>query len=150
MATTTRNCLVDGATGVIRSTDSGVSGSIVGTSDTQTLTNKRITWRVVSMTDATSFTPTGDTADENTQANTQAAGTLTANAPSGTPTDGQRLILRIKCTNAQTWSFNGVYRDSTSIPFPSATTGASKTDYLGFLYNFADSKWDLIAYSAGY
>jgi len=116
----------------------------------QTLTNKRVTWRVVSMTDATSITPTGDTADENTQANTQAAGTLTANAPSGTPTDGQKLILRIKCTNAQNWSWNAIYRGSNDVVLPTSTTGSSKTDYLAFIYNNADTKWDLLAKNLGF
>lgn len=126
------------------------SGDVIGTTDTQTLTNKRITQRVVSMADATSFTPTADTADINTQTNTQAAGTLTANAPSGTPTDGQMLKLRIKSTNAQTWSWNAIYRGSNDVVLPTSTTGTSKTDLLGFVYNATDTKWDLVAKSLGY
>ncbi len=110
----------------------------------------RINPRVVSMADATSFTPTGDTADENTHANTQGAGTLTANAPSGTPVDGQRLILRIKSTNVQTFSWNAIYRGSNTVTLPVATTGSSKTDYFGFIYNSADSKWDCVSASYGY
>lgn len=117
---------------------------------TQTLTNKRITSRVVSMADATSFTPTGDTADENTQANTQSTGTLTANAPSGTPTDGQKLTLRIKTSNVQTFSWNAIYRGSLSVALPTASTGSGKTDYFGFIYNLADTKWDCVAASYGY
>lgn len=126
------------------------SGAILGTTDTQTLTNKRITQRVVSMADATSFTPTATTADENTHVNTQASGTLTADAPSGTPTDGQKLILRIKSTNAQTFAWNAIYRGSNDVVLPTSTTGTSKTDYLAFIYNAADSKWDLMAKSLGY
>lgn len=117
---------------------------------TQTITATRITQRVVSMTDTTSFTPTGDTADVNTQANTQAAGTLTANAPSGTPTDGQKMVLRIKSTNVQTYSWNAIYRGNSDLALPGTSTGASKTDYIGFMYNSADSKWDLVAMTRGF
>lgn len=106
--------------------------------------------RVVSMSDATSFTPTSATADINTQANTQAVGTLTANAPSGSPSNGQKLLLRIKSTNIQTFSWNAIYRGSNTVALPTATTGSSKTDYFGFIYNSADSKWDCIAASYGY
>lgn len=117
---------------------------------TETLTNKRITQRVVSMADATSTTPTGDTADMDTQANTQSAGTLTVNAPSGTPTDGQKLIIRIKSTNVQTFSWNSIYRGSTDLPLETATTGSSKTDYYGFIYNAADTKWDYMSKNEGF
>lgn len=126
------------------------SGALVGDTDTQTLTNKRITPRVVSMSDATSFTPTGDTADINTQVNTQAAGTLTANSPSGTPTDGQKIMLRIKCTNAQTYAWNAIYRGSNDVALPTSTTGSSKTDRLLFVYNSADTTWDLLAKNLGF
>lgn len=110
----------------------------------------RIDPRVVSMSDATSFTPTGDTADQNTQANTQATGTLTANAPSGTPVNGQKLIIRIKSTNVQTFAWNAIYRGSNTVVLPVATTGSSKTDYFGFIYNAADTLWDCVSAVYGY
>lgn len=124
--------------------------TLVGRATTDTLTNKRITQRVVSMSDATSITPTGDTADMNTQANTQTAGTLTVNAPSGTPTDGQKLTIRIKSTNVQTYSWNAIYRGSVDLPLETASSGSSKTDYLGFIYNAADSKWDYVSKNEGF
>jgi hypothetical protein len=105
--------------------------------------------RVISMSDATSFTPTADTADINTQTNTQAAGMLTANAPSGTPEDGQRLELWIKCTNVQTWSFNAIYRGGTALALPTTTSGGSLKDHLAFVYDSADAKWTLLAYTPG-
>ena len=117
---------------------------------TQTLTNKRITQRVVTMTDATSFTPTGDTADMNTQANTQATGTLTANAPSGTPTNGQRLLIRIKSTNVQTFAWNAIYRGGTTVALPTVTSGGSKTDYFEFRYESTGAKWDIQRVNLGY
>lgn len=110
----------------------------------------RLGWRVVSMADATSITPTGDTADENTQINTQAIGTLTVNNPSGTPADGQRLVLRIKSTNVQTFSWGGIYRGSLDTPLPTVSSGSSLTDYIAFLYNGADSKFDLVGLNFGH
>lgn len=125
------------------------SGTVVGTSDTQTLTNKRINPRIQTAADATSVTPTGDSADQTIQANTQTAGTLTMNAPTGTPVDGQKWVFRIKSTNVQTYSWNAIYRGGTTA-LATASSGSSKTDYYGFLYNSADSKWDFVSTAAGF
>lgn len=81
---------------------------------------------------ATTITPDASTADQVVQTNTQAGGTLTVNAPLGSPTDGQRLTIRVKCTNVQTFAWNAIYRASSSLALTSATTGGSKTDYFGF------------------
>lgn len=115
----------------------------------QTLTNKRVTPRIVTMADATSVTPTSDTADENIFVSTQAGGTLTVNAPTGTPTDGQRLILRLKSTNAQTYSFNATYAFSASVVAPT-TLAAGKTDYIGIIWNATNTKWDVVAVDQGH
>lgn len=110
----------------------------------------RIRPRVISMADATSFTPTGDTADINTQTNTQALGTLTANAPSGTPTDGQVLELIISSTNVQTFAWNAIYAGCTTTALPIATTGSSKTDKFWFQYNSSNSKYEIFNAQYGY
>lgn len=66
-------------------------------------------------------------------------------APSGTPTDGQNLIIRIKDDGtARGLLWNAIYRASSDLPLPS-TTVVNKTLYLGFKYNSAATKWDLIA-----
>ena len=106
--------------------------------------------RVVSLADATSITPTAGTADQNIHVNTQAVGTLTVNAPSGTPVDSQILTLRIKSTNVQTYSWNAVYRGSTGLSLPVASTGGGKTDYYNFRYNLADTVYDFLAQTPGY
>lgn len=106
--------------------------------------------RVTTAADAVSITPNGDTSDIVIQTNTQVAGTLTINNPTGTPVAGQRLVVRVKCTNAQTLAFGNQFRFSTDIAQPAATTGTSKTDYLGFLYNAVDLKWDAVAKAFGY
>lgn len=119
---------------------SNISEQLVGLTATQTLTNKRITKRVVTAADATSITPTGDTADWTEQANTQATGTLTINAPTGSPTSHQAWGLNIKSTNVQTFSWNAIFVGGTN-PLPTATTGGGKWDYYTFIYNSTSLKW---------
>jgi hypothetical protein len=135
---------------------SGVNDTIVNRTSTDTLTNKRVTPRVVSLVlgSGPSFTLSTDNADMNTLVDAQAAGNLTANAPTGTPTDGQRLMFRINSTNVQQYQWNAIFRGSTTSPLPTATTGSianvPKTDYIGFIYNATDNKWDCVAVDMGH
>lgn len=65
-------------------------------------------------------------------------------APSGTPVNGNGLIIRIKDNGtARALTYNAIYR-AIGVDLPT-TTVLSKTHYLGFIYNSADSKWDCIA-----
>jgi hypothetical protein len=109
---------------------------------TQTLTNKRITKRIGTEASSATSTPTADSVDQWNVTALAAADTFAA--PSGTPTNGQTLIVRIKDNGtAQTLGFNAIYRFSTDLPKPT-TTVLGKTIYLGFVYNAADSKWDCL------
>lgn len=121
------------------------AGALVGTTDTQTLTNKRVTARVVTVADAATITPTGDTADEYTV--TALAQAATIATPSGTPTNGQKLILRIKdngVARALTWTTTpGAYR-AVGVLLPTTTT-ANKVTYVGCIYNTQDAYWDVVA-----
>lgn len=117
--------------------------SLVTLTGTQTLTNKRITKRVSTTTDSGSPTPNADTDDIYTV--TALAQAATFGAPTGTPTNGQPLLIRVKDNaTARALSFNASYRFSSDLPAPT-TTVLSKTLYLGFIYNSADSKWDCVA-----
>lgn len=139
----------NGGTGQNSTATFPTSGVVVTEAATETLTAKRITPRVVTMADAASVTPTSDTADINIFSSSQVAGTLTVNAPSGTPTDGQKLILRLKSTNAQTYSFNATYAFSTSVTAPT-TLAAGKTDYLAILWDATNTKWDVASVDQGH
>jgi hypothetical protein len=70
--------------------------------------------------------------------------------PSGTATNHNELLIRIKDNAAaRVLSWNAIYRASTDLALP-AITIISKTMYLKFEYNGADSKWDLLAVGDNY
>ena len=127
----------------------GPSGVIVGTTDIQTLSNKRVTPRTSSVTASGTVTPTGDAAD---QYEIVATGGLTIAAPGGTPTNGQRLIIRIKnngtvTSQTITWTTTaGAYRViGVTLPAATPTSATTGVHYVGCLYNAADGFWDVLA-----
>ena len=88
-------------------------------------------------------TPTGDGLSNFFTVTALAAGATFA-APSGTPADGNRLLIRIKDNGtARTLAWNAIYR-AVGVTLPT-TTVISKTLYVGAFYNSADSKWDVTA-----
>jgi hypothetical protein len=117
--------------------------TLVGRATTDTLTNKRITQRVSTSTVTTSpQTPNSDNFDQYSYTGINLP--LTIGADTGTPTVGQRLIIRLKddgTGRALTW--NALYR-AIGVTLPT-TTVASKTTYVGFIYNATDTKWDAVA-----
>lgn len=120
--------------------------TLVGKATTDTLTNKRITPRVQSVSDAATITPNADN-DDCVDITAIAQGFTIAN-PSGTPVNFQRLVIRIKdngTARAITWG-NGYVAGGVSLP---TTTVLSKILNLGFVYNTANSlnKWQLVAYA---
>ena len=73
-------------------------------------------------------------------------GNITIETPAGTPTDGQKLIIRIKDAGTSVnVSWNVIYR-AVGVSLPT-TTIANKTAYIGFIYNTLDADWDAIALS---
>lgn len=74
-------------------------------------------------------------------------GAITFLQPSGSPQDGQKLMIRIKdngTARAITWTTSaGAFR-AVGITLP-ATTVLSKVTYVGCVYNSTDSFWDVVA-----
>jgi hypothetical protein len=130
-----------------------LSGSVILTgatiTNTGTLTLPTVTSTVISKitgttTSSATPSPTGNGALNEYTLTAQAAAATIA-APSGTPVDGNELILRIKDNaTSQTLAFNAIYRFSSDLAAPTATV-ISKTLYMKFKYNSADSKWDCLA-----
>lgn len=124
-----------------------VEGVVVPTiSSTNTLTNKRINPRsVVAGATSGNLTVNGDTTDLYEAEGL--TGAITFLQPSGTPIDGQKLMIRIKdngTARAITWTTSaGAFR-ALGITLPT-TTVLSKVTYVGCVYNSTDSFWDVIA-----
>jgi hypothetical protein len=116
--------------------------SIVTYSGTETLTNKRIDPRDVSTASASSLTP--DISVGDIYAYTALAANLTINAPTGTPTNGDKLIFRLLDNGtSRTLTWDSTYT-VIGVTLPTATT-INKTTYVGCIYNANNTRWDVIA-----
>jgi hypothetical protein len=124
------------------------SGAIVGDTDVQTLSGKRITKRAVVLTDAATVTLNWDTTDLGILT-TLSQTTNFANG-SGTPTNGQFIMVRIKSATARPVTFGTQYRGSVSAALPTTTSGGNLTDYWGFVYNLTDAKADFMPAATGF
>ena len=111
-------------------------------SDTETLTNKRITQRLVTTTDDATAAIDCNSYDIY---ELSAVADATVFTVTGTPTNGQKLIIRFKdagTTKGLTWTgFTAV-----GITLPT-TTVVSKWHYVGAIYNLIGTTWQCVAYS---
>ena len=129
------------------SSPTNVATSALTTNATQTLTNKRISPRIISIVTATTITPTIDTCDIYTV--TALATNATVAAPTGTPVNGQSFMLRITPDLAvtRTFTWNGIYIFSNPVAPPVGTLANVTPMTIGFIYDSVRSKWDAIAIS---
>jgi hypothetical protein len=106
------------------------------------LSSTRINPRVSTTTSLTTLTP--DIASFDQYNLTAQADPLTIAAPTGTPVDGNKLIIRILdngTARALTW--NATYTVvGTILPI---TTVINKIIYVGCIYNAANTRWDVVA-----
>ena len=116
-------------------------------SSTNTLTNKRITPRVTSATSYTTDTGTSLNADNcDVFRVTAQAGALLFNAPGGTPTDGQKLIISVasSTTTARALTWNAIFEAST-VALPTTTAATTAQLNIGFIYSTPRTKWVCVA-----
>lgn len=115
--------------------------SAVTLTGTQTLTNKRITPRVQTVTSSATITAASDSEDGCVV--TALAVNTNLAAPTGTPTQGQEYWYRFKDNGtARAIAYNSIFR-AVGFAAPS-TTIANKTLYMRYRYNSTDTKWDLV------
>lgn len=121
------------------------------------LSNTTAVWRTpgvsqntVTVPTGTSITPNCDTSDVVAQMNTEASGGLTINAPIGSPSDGQKLVIRINSRTLQTLVWNNIFVGSLELTLPTSSTGSNRTDYIGFIYNSTTGRWHLLARNLGF
>ena len=129
---------VKGVTSAIQTQINGLPTA----SSTTTFTNKRITQRVVTTTDDATSVINIDTTDVY---ELSAVANNTEFTVTGTPTDGQKLIVRYKdagVSKTLTWTF----ATALGITLPTATT-AGKWCYVGLTYNLAATQWHAVAVS---
>lgn len=120
------------------------ANSVASIDATQTLTNKRVTPRVVTTADDATAVIDVDVTD---QYQLTAMANATTISTTGTPTAGQKLLIRLKDNGtgrALTW--DSVFR-AIGVTLPT-TTVANKTHYIGCVYNSTDSKFDVLAVGA--
>lgn len=119
----------------------GISGNVYAGA----IRGTKIVPRVLSTSSTSSLTIDADITD---QYNLTALSTsLTINSPTGSPVDGQKLIIRFEDNGSSqtlTWTTtSGAFR-VVGTTLPTSTT-AGKVTYVGCIYNSQDVFWDVIA-----
>lgn len=121
--------------------------TLLGRTTTDTVTNKNLTSTtntfatVTTTTSSATPTPTGDSRQNELYLTAQAANATVA-APTGTPANGNSLLIRFTPTGTYTLAFNAIFRAIVTVP-TGMTNG--KEVYIGSRYNSTSSTWDIIA-----
>jgi hypothetical protein len=103
--------------------------------------------RITTLTSSSNLTATNaDTTDIGVI--TLAENTTFSN-PTGTPFDGQLLLLRIKSASSYTIAFGTNFEPASSLSYPLATTGSNKIDEVAARWSATQSKWIFDATTIG-
>jgi len=118
--------------------------TLVGRATSDKLSNKIILPRIRSVASNATLAPSVTTDD---QLNVTAlAVDATISAPTGSPVEGQKILIRIKDNGtSRALSWNAIYKPI-GVTLPTATT-AGKLVYIGAVYNGVSATWDVIALS---
>lgn len=118
------------------------TGDVVGTTDAQVLTNKRVNPRVVTVTQ--SATPAVNTDNGDLFIVTGLAQAITGFTVTGTPVDGQEITISLTdngTARAITW---GTSFEASTVTLPTTTVINARLDTT-FRWNVATSKWRCVA-----
>lgn len=124
----------------------GITGTLSSQTDLQTALDAKLP-RAPSLQTVTAAATVTPTASNDMVVITAQDQALTLAAPTGSPSQGQKMVIRIKdngTARAITWtSGSGGYR-AIGVTLPT-TTVISKTTYVGLIYNSTDTRWDAVA-----
>ena len=128
--------------------------SAVTASSTTTFTNKRITKRVTTLTDAATIAINSDNMD---MGKVTLTASRTLGTPTGTPTDGQTLLLEVVqggsgsyTLTADSTSTAGSYRFGSDVTSFSLSTAVGKKDLILLTYLSDITGWAVASISKGY
>lgn len=120
------------------------TGTLLGTTDTQTLTNKRITKRTGTTTSSGTPTINSDNVDfYSLTAQAVSITSFTTNL-SGTPTEGQTLWIAITDSGSPQTIAWGTSFEASTVSLPTTTVTSTRLD-VGFVWNTITSKWRCVA-----
>lgn len=105
--------------------------------------------RVVSYVDITNIAIDVSTTDILGITTTFPSGSITFDLPLF-PVDGRKVLIRFRSTVPQAFIWDPVFVANTTTVLPTVSTGASRTDYFGFIYDANTSVWQLLATSYGF
>jgi hypothetical protein len=107
-----------------------------------------VTWAPVTLTDAATIATDASLGD---YFRVTLAGNRTLGNPTN-PTDGQKVIWELiqDATGSRTITLGSNFALGTSIAAVTLTTTASKTDFLGAIYNSTAGKWRVVSFVKGF